>query len=86
MFAIIPPSFKSKYPLAVRNLMVNSRRLTTHFDIFETLKDLSNLSKSPLTSENIRRRSKDLPEGARGISLFLEVSTSRTCDNAGIER
>ena len=90
LFAIFPKSFKQKYPLAVRNFKRNSRRLTTHFDVFETLKDLSNLDVNSLANEKLKTRAEDLKEREgnfpRGISLFLEMPNERTCDNAGIER
>lgn len=90
LFAVLPETFKKKYPLAVRNLRRNSRRLTTHFDVFETLKDLSNVDKGIISNEKIQKRSADLKEREatlpRGISLFLEIPGERTCDLAGIER
>jgi leucyl aminopeptidase len=90
LFAVFPKSFKQKFPLAVRNFKRNSRRLTTHFDVFETLKDLSNLDANVLNSEKLKKRAEDLKERAanlpRGISLFLEIPNERTCDYAGIER
>lgn len=74
----------------MRNLRRNSRRLTTHFDVFETLKDLSNVDKGIISNEKIQKRSADLKEREatlpRGISLFLEIPGERTCDLAGIER
>jgi hypothetical protein len=89
-FAVLPKRFKQKYPLAVRNLKRNTRRLTTHFDIFETLKDLTNLDGNVLSNENIKSRALDLKDRERnlprGISLFLEISGERSCESAGIER
>lgn len=89
-FAVLPRSFKQKFPLAVRNLKRNSRRLTTHFDVFETLKDLSNIDTNLLSNEKLRKRSDDLKERElnlpRGISLFLEIPGERTCESAGVER
>ncbi|KAL7030043.1 hypothetical protein ACKWTF_006493 [Chironomus riparius] len=90
LFAIFPKSFKMKYRLAVRNFKRNSRRLTTHYDVYETLKDLIHLDEDSLANEKIRKRSEELMERGgitlpRGISLFLEVPEQRTCDSAGIE-
>lgn len=85
---MLPKSFKQKYPLAVRNLRHNSHRLTTPFDVFETLKDLSKIEN--LVSDNLRKRSADLQDRGstlpRGISLFSEIPDDRTCESAGIER
>lgn len=80
-----------KYRLAVRNFKRNSRRLTTHYDVYETLKDLTHLDEDSLANEKIRKRSEELIERGgitlpRGISLFLEVPEQRSCDSAGIER
>lgn len=76
--------------MAVRNFKRNSRRLTTHFDVFETLKDLSNLDVKSVSNEKLKSRADDLKEREgslpRGISLFLEMPNERTCDLAGIER
>jgi Protein of unknown function (DUF229) len=89
-FAILPKSFKQSYPLAVRNLKRNARKLTTHFDVFETLKDLSNIDGNVISNEKIRKRSEELKDRVatlpRGISLFLEIPGERSCDYAGIER
>lgn len=91
MFAVFPKSFKSKYPLAIRNFKRNSRRLTTHYDIYETLKDLVEINENSLLNEKLKKRSNELMERAgatlpRGMSLFVEVPEQRTCDSAGIER
>lgn len=87
-FALFPKTFKEKYPLAVRNFKHNGKRLTTHYDIYETLKDLADVTS--LSNKNIEARSKDLNKKTvdllpRGISLFLELPDIRTCDSAGIE-
>lgn len=89
-FAIFPKSFKEKYPLAIRNFQKNSRRLTTHFDIYATLKDILKLDTDSLSNENVARRTQNLKERCsnhlpRGISLFLEIPEMRTCESAGIE-
>lgn len=87
MYAILPKSFQEKFPLATKNLKINSKRLTTHFDVFETLKDLSNLKKNVLSDEKVKQRVDDLKEKLpRGISLFLEIPGERTCESAGIDR
>lgn len=89
-FGIFPKSFKRKYPLAMRNFRRNSRRLTTHFDVYETLKDIANLDGDVISNEQVRKRSEDLKGRGgmmpRGISMFSEIPDDRTCDFAGIER
>lgn len=75
MIIYLPPSFKSSYPQATRNIQLNARRLTTPFDIYYTLRDI--------LSENFEE-SADRPHSERGFSLFTEVSTNRTCESAAI--
>lgn len=86
LYLVPPRSFFDNYPSAVRNLALNRHRLTTHFDLYETLRDLVDLKS--LTPSSLHRRSIELVETeplARGISLFLPVPTSRTCYDACIE-
>ena len=70
-----PPWLKNKYPEAVKNFKINTQRLTTPFDIHETLVDILNYSGAQSTG-SLKNR---------GISLFKEIPSSRTCANAGIE-
>ncbi|GFN89249.1 hypothetical protein PoB_001575500 [Plakobranchus ocellatus] len=69
-----PPSFQAAYPEKVEQLRKNRQRLTTNFDVHETLSDL--LDSRP------ERRSRTK---GRGISLFKSIPRSRTCAQAGIE-
>lgn len=62
----------------MRNLRLNSRKLTTPFDIHETLKHFLNFANSTdYQAENER-----IP---RGISLFKRIPANRTCEDAQIE-
>ncbi|CAG7726920.1 unnamed protein product [Allacma fusca] len=79
---IFPESFSSKYPTAISNFEENSYRLTTPFDVFETLKDLVNPDEN-LGEESMLSR--EVPLGVRGTSLFLPVPLNRTCEGAGID-
>ncbi|XP_054744572.1 uncharacterized protein LOC129248994 [Anastrepha obliqua] len=85
LIAIYPSWFKQKYAEAVANLEINSKRLTTFFDVYETILDVLNLKN--LRPSNIQSRAKELRDSdimPRGISLFLPVPETRTCENAGI--
>lgn len=85
VFFIPPKRFADRYPEAMRNLVRNRRRLTTHFDLYETMRDLANLKS--LESQSIKERAKELDEFEpmpRGISLFLPVPKIRSCYNAAI--
>lgn len=85
LYIILPVWFQHKYPTAYRNLRKNRLQLTSHFDLYETLKDLADLS--VLTPASIKKRSFELLETKpvpRGVSLFLPISPTRSCEDAGI--
>lgn len=75
---LMPQEFQDKYPNEMRNLRLNSRKLTTPFDIHETLKDFLNFKKP----NRKRSHAKALP---RGISLFDYIPANRSCLDAQIE-
>ncbi len=52
---------------------VKSYRLTTPFDVYETLRDVL----------DIRRAEKPVNHRERGISLLREIPINRTCASAG---
>ncbi|XP_035826213.1 uncharacterized protein LOC101862804 [Aplysia californica] len=74
MFLVFPPWFYQKYPGLTRALKTNQDRLTSHFDVHATLKDVVHF-----TGETRSRNS-----SRRGISLFGEIPKGRTCEQAGI--
>lgn len=85
LYVLLPNEFTDNFPIAVKNLKINRKRLTTHFDLYETFKDL--LNSSSITAAALGSRMKELivtDPVPRGISLFLPVPKSRTCDMAGI--
>ncbi len=85
LFIIPPTTFPLRYPNAVKNLLKNRRQLTSHFDLYETLRDLSDID--VITNESIQKRSHELLETVpmpRGISLFLPIPASRSCSLAEI--
>ena len=75
MFLIFPDWFLKRYPNIHGNLQVNSRRLTTPFDIHRTLLNLLDFEPDTLTNMNPIERE---------LNLLNEVPTSRTCEDAGI--
>ncbi|OWF49683.1 uncharacterized protein LOC110451404 [Mizuhopecten yessoensis] len=76
MFALrFPPKYQSFHPRLMENLRRNSKKLTTPFDIHETLKDVLDLS----------RTSKSSPPHSRGISLLQQIPLNRTCAMAKID-
>ncbi|XP_022183936.2 uncharacterized protein LOC111043330 [Nilaparvata lugens] len=85
LYFSFPEWFRKKYAVAIRNLKYNSRRLTTPFDLHETLLHL--LHPDQLTEKSLRRRIDHLRNDVvkpRGISLFLPISPERTCAEAGV--
>ena len=71
IFFIFPQWFMKKYPTYYKNLQTNSGRLTTPFDIYETLNHLMSLNHYK-------------EKNTRGMSVLHEVPTNRTCTNAAI--
>ena len=59
----------------METLEINRNRLSSHFDVYETLRDLIYLKKGPRKSGTMKER---------GISLFREIPRERTCAKAGI--
>ncbi|KAK7096800.1 uncharacterized protein [Littorina saxatilis] len=74
LFLVFPAWFRSRYPELYANLQLNSHRLTTPFDVHETLKDILYFD------------GKDRPANVseRGISLFREIPERRSCAHAHI--
>lgn len=72
----MPESFQMKYPQIMSNLRINSHRLTTPFDLHETLEHLFEFhSSEPYQSKT-----------NRSFSLFQLIPTNRTCQDAQIEQ
>ena len=78
----LPDSFRSSHPVAFSNLMRNRRRLTTPYDLHETLRDLAN--QTSMTDEFLRAATTN-NSSKRGYSLFEEIPTKRTCQDAGVD-
>ncbi|XP_028039700.1 uncharacterized protein LOC114250149 [Bombyx mandarina] len=79
---MLPETFKRRYTLAFKNLQQNSRGLTTPFDFHETLLDLLNITK--LENHVIRERMSVSNQNDKVSSLFLPISSRRTCKDVGI--
>lgn len=77
LMVYLPAWYKKLHVRAYTNLQRNTRRLTTPFDLHETLKDL--LSPFNLTEEHL-----ETTQNFRGYSLFKEISPKRTCEDADI--
>ncbi|KAL3278183.1 hypothetical protein HHI36_013522 [Cryptolaemus montrouzieri] len=81
LFIRLPANFVRKYPRASSNLKMNLRKLTTPFDLHETLYDLS--IPDNLNSEFIEAGHRK-SETKTGLSLFHQIKPTRTCEDAGI--
>ncbi|RCN35580.1 hypothetical protein ANCCAN_18557 [Ancylostoma caninum] len=73
----LPPNFKKQHPKEYSNFLVNKWKLTSNFDIHQTLKDFASMSFGS------SRRSSTENYG-RGISLFDEIPADRSCFDAYI--
>ena len=80
MFLVLPDWWKTKYPAAVKNLEFNARRLTTPYDLYETLVDILNPERLPLTNPP------NIATDSRGISWFQQIPDSRNHVTAGIPK
>ena len=77
-FYILPPTdFSSKYPEKYKNLIKNSKSLTTFFDINQMMRDILSLASNISVSQLFQGF-----EG-HGSSLFSNLS-ARTCEEAEI--
>jgi len=72
----LPPKFADRYPSMARSLAVNAARLTTPFDIYETLVDLMDFTGRQPAPNNILQ--------SRGCTLLADVPDARTCESAAI--
>lgn len=86
LYVVLPPWFSIMYPEAAANLKENSGRLTSVFDVHETLKDFLNLSRMHRkTPSNYRiKQNPSEPRTRRPLSLFQRIFDNRTCFDAGI--
>ncbi|XP_022208108.2 uncharacterized protein LOC111064667 [Drosophila obscura] len=83
-----PEWLEERYPLAVKHLKTNARRLVTAYDLHATLLDMPHMT--ALEDKEIRSRSQQLENPLmaehmpRGISLFLPIPEQRDCSMAHI--
>ncbi|KAL4235829.1 hypothetical protein ACF0H5_004219 [Mactra antiquata] len=74
MQVVIPKWLGKKYPEIKNVLKVNQNRLSTPFDVYETVKDI-------LYFDGFIKASS---ETSRGVSWFKEIPFGRSCEQAGI--
>lgn len=73
-YVVLPQQLRRMYPHLARNVQTNTRRLTSPFDVYETLKHLLHFDDTERTADT----------SERGISVFYEIPLERTCSDAGI--
>jgi hypothetical protein len=81
---VFPDWFRKKYSRAIENMKVNTRRLSTPFDLHEAFHDLLD-PQVKLSNSALERRETEFYSGSRGISLFLPIPLNRTCKMAEID-
>ena len=71
----LPPSYRKSYPRHMKNLRSNSEILTSHFDVYQTLRHIISLSNNTQYTRNRKI----------GNSLFTDItSLNRTCEDCGV--
>lgn len=73
---VVPEKLKRQFPNLHKNLRTNIDRLTSPFDIYETMVDIFN--------NHFQSPEVQYPY-PRGISLFRSIPEDRSCANAGID-
>uniref|UniRef100_A0A0L8I6Q3 Uncharacterized protein n=2 Tax=Octopus bimaculoides TaxID=37653 RepID=A0A0L8I6Q3_OCTBM len=81
MYVLPPEWFRDKFPTLWNNLRVNTHRLTTPFDIYETLQDILDIEKAEERSKSNEVDNKNLIR----ISLFRKIPLNRSCESAAIK-
>lgn len=74
MYIVVPKWLQKVYPFILQNLKINQNRLSTPFDVYETLQDILYFNGEP----------KKADASSRAVSLLREIPMSRSCDKAGI--
>lgn len=72
LIIIAPKEFERQYPEKWKNILINSQRLVTHYDLYEFIKSISN------RYENLSNDQK------KGINIFDEILFDRLCQDAFI--
>ncbi|XP_045160602.1 uncharacterized protein LOC123525542 [Mercenaria mercenaria] len=74
MYIVIPKWLRKSYPHIPKTLKTNQNRLSTPFDVYETLRDILYFD----------GKLKVADDNSRGVSFLREIPISRSCDKAGI--
>jgi hypothetical protein len=74
-FVATPKWFSNKYKTIHDNLKRNTRKLTTLYDLHETLRNILNFNGENIPTYSVRQR---------GESLFSKMSDTRNCSDVGV--
>ena len=77
----LPPWFAKQHPKKMRNLFLNSKRLTTPYDIHATFRDILQMG----SATKLPKQHMDKYGAPLGISLLDLIPAQRTCDDAKID-
>lgn len=84
-YLVLPRHWRQKYPEIVKNVEQNAKRLTTTFDVYETLLELLDFR---MYKKAERVSSSNTPIGKNGVpfrySLFSDIPLTRNCTSATI--
>ncbi|RXG53562.1 hypothetical protein Avbf_09196 [Armadillidium vulgare] len=79
LFIVVPEWFHESFPVASKNLQENTLKFSTPLDVYETLKDIL---KEKYKDKNYLL--KNPRECQKRISLFQQLSLTRTCTEIGM--
>ncbi|KAK4880385.1 hypothetical protein RN001_008531 [Aquatica leii] len=82
LYMVFPKTYQEGFYPLFSNLNKNTKKLTTPFDLYETLQDL--LNPFNLSQKGIRDRVALRKGNERAYSLFEPIPDNRTCASAGI--
>ncbi|XP_023023665.2 uncharacterized protein isoform X1 [Leptinotarsa decemlineata] len=79
IYIYIPDDFRKRFPEKYSNFLVNTERLTTPYDVFNTFQDILEIG----NSSYVAARSHGCPNCR---SLFQELPENRTCHDVSIDQ
>ncbi|CAG7722242.1 unnamed protein product, partial [Allacma fusca] len=79
----LPPKLQSEFPLWGKELKLNSRKLLSPFDLYQTFRHVLQYFSSGKANK-LEREKNVLVERTYGSSMFASIPTNRTCSDASI--
>lgn len=80
LWIYLPDKLKARFPQWVESLHINSKRLTSHFDLYKTLVHIL----QTFDTENLGRETYEKQSHQYGQTLFQPVPENRSCSDAGV--